>query len=489
MEKYLVNIISVPKYKSEHISDLPFCAKDSSALNTIFIEHLGIEEENIKVLGIDPENEVKRTDILRNVRYISRKAEQDDIIIFYFSGHGFSENNSGYLATFDTELDLPSDTSIPISRIQSELKKSQAKIIMIIIDSCYSGIEYGKKINTEMTEDFENSLFSDISEGWVIFASCKRNELSYFLEDNSMSVFTFYLIEGLKGNADDDNDSNISLENLNTYVTGMVSRWAIENDKTQTPNMNMELVGTLNFEITNPDTSEDFSLKKESSNIEKSAQSIVLSSSYYAPFSRQAYGPDGFPIEIMEDIPHEERNDMLNNHNKKFMGRLFTKIINYYNPQQIKYIENGKYEFPFGKLIHNSLDFKSQFNFIVTDELFTQDITDLLDSLDEQNEIKWDSVEYIFNGNFDLDIVNNIVKEKGFSVVDFQLNENYSSLCITQKNENEGIVNYSKWKITFENELQIARIQISQNYGLEKEFFQTIPISELIDIFTIALKN
>ena len=489
MEKYLVNIISVPKYKSEHISDLPFCANDSLALKGIFIEHLGIEEENIKVLGINPENEVKRTDILRNVRYISRKAEQDDIIIFYFSGHGYSENNLGYLATFDTELDLPSDTSIPISRIQDELKRSQAKIIMIIIDSCYSGIEYGKKFNPKMTEDFENSLFSDISEGWVIFASCKRNELSYPLEDNSMSVFTFYLIEGLKGNADDDNDSNISLENLNTYVTGMVTRWAIENEKTQTPNMNMELVGTLNFEIANPEISENFSLIRESSNIEKSAQSIVLTSFYYAPSSRQIYEPDGFPTDEWEDIPIEERKNILNNYNKNFMGGLFTEILNYYDPNQIKYIENGKYEFPFGKLIHNSLNFRSIFDFIVTDELFTSDITDLLNSLDEQNKIKWDSLEYIFNGNFDLDIVNNIVKEKGFSIVDFQLQENYSSLSITQKNENDGIANYSKWKITFENESQIARIKISQNYGLEKEFFQTIPISELIDIFTIALIN
>lgn len=241
LEKYLVGIFSVPKYQSEDITNLPFCSQDGIELKKVFNNHLGIEDEYIRLVGDDLDQEVSKADILKNVIQLRRIAEPDDIIIFYFSGHGFSENNVGYLATSDTDLDIASDTSIPINRIREELNKSVAKIKILIIDSCYSGIGTGKKFDNKMSEDFEKSLFSDISEGWVIFASCTSNEMSYSLENESLSVFTSYLIEGLKGNADTDKDSIISFEDLRIYVTKMVSKWSIDNNKIQTPNINMQM--------------------------------------------------------------------------------------------------------------------------------------------------------------------------------------------------------------------------------------------------------
>ena len=489
MGKNIAGIFSVPKYGSEDISNLHFCANDCVALKEIFNKHLGIEDENIFILGDNANGEVYRTDILKKVKYISRRADPDDTIFFYFSGHGYSENNIGYLATFDTDLDLASDTSIPISRIRDELNKSQAKRKMLIIDSCYSGIGTGKKIDPRMSEDFENSLFSDISEGWVVFASCKRNELSFPLEDNSMSVFTFYFTEGLKGNADTDADQKISLDDLNTYVTGKVSKWAIENGKLQTPNINMELAGTFTFTINNPETSDNFLLKPEFSDTERSAQSIVLSSSYEPSAWRQVYDQWNTPTQEFEEVSEEEREKEVIQNSEIFTRHLLAIMINYYKPSQIKINENDEYELPFGKLIDTSESpFKNEFKLILTRDLFSPTTINLLNSLDEQEVIKWNGMEYIFNGNFDFDILTEIVKEKEYSVVEYQLKQNYSCMKISiEKKEDK--INSKKIEISFRNESQTANITIYQNYGLEKEFFQTVPITELIDIFKSSLKN
>ena len=93
MGRYIAGIFSVPKYQSENIDDLPFCANDCIALKEVLNKHLGISDESISYLGNEVTKEVKKTEILRMVRRISGIAEPDDIIIFYFSGHGFSENN------------------------------------------------------------------------------------------------------------------------------------------------------------------------------------------------------------------------------------------------------------------------------------------------------------------------------------------------------------------------------------------------------------
>jgi len=481
-----VGIFSVPKYQSEDIIDLPFCAKDCMELKEVFNDHLGIEDENIKLVGDNLDQEVSKADIIKNVIQLRRIAEPDDIIIFYFSGHGFSENNVGYLATSDTDLDIASDTAIPITRIRDELNKSEAKIKILIIDSCYSGIGTGKKFDNQMSEDFENSLFSDISEGWVIFASCKRNEMSYFLEDGSMSVFTYFLIEGLKGNADTDKDSIISFEDLRIYVTKMVSKWSIENNKFQTPNMNMQLVGRLAFTIKNPETSEDFSMESEFGDFEKTAQNIVLNSLYISDPYRPIMEEFGIPSGEWEDIPFEERKKNAYRYEKNSIGKLFGTIIQYFKTSQIKCTDDGEFELPFGRFIRKSISpIIIKDKLIISKDLFTPTISDLLNSLDEQKFITWDSIEYTFNGNFNFDIIQEIAKEKDYTILEY-FPDNYS-LVIAQEDGN--ILKNVKWKISFENDNQLAILKIFQDNGLDKEFFQTIPITELIDIFSASLGN
>ena len=90
MGKYIAGIFSVPKYESEDISNLSFCSDDCVVLKEVFNKHLGIEEENISVLGNDANEEVYKTNILKKVKYMSRKADPDDSILSYFADHGSS---------------------------------------------------------------------------------------------------------------------------------------------------------------------------------------------------------------------------------------------------------------------------------------------------------------------------------------------------------------------------------------------------------------
>ncbi|MCK5610210.1 caspase family protein [Candidatus Pacearchaeota archaeon] len=484
MGKYIVGMVSVPNYNSENILDLPFSITDCIALKETFINNLGINEEDIKILGNEDKQIISRTKILKLVKNVSRRAEIDDTIIFYFSGHGISENNKGYLATYDTDLDLASDTSIGISRIKEELEKSEARKKMLIIDSCYSGIGHGKQVSNPMSEDFENSLFLDITEGWVIFASCKHDELSYPLTDNSMSVFTYYLIEGFKGYADRNRDSKISLDDLNTYVTGNVTKWAIENGKKQTPNLKTELAGALMFKLNNIEVADDSLEKSESVEIEKNALTLTLSSTYVTPSSEPEYDDHGMPIDLWKDIPAEERKTSLNNKKKDFTRFFFAKTIEQINPSQIICKKKDEYEIPYGKLINTSKSpFKYEFKLIISKKLQSPEVNALLGLLDEQDKIYWGSVEYLYLGHFNFDIICNIAREREYLILEFQPEDKSLSIQISPEKNFENIM------VSFGNTGNYATIKISQGYKLEKEFFETMPILELINIFSEALNG
>lgn len=164
MQKLLRILIGIPKYRQPDISDLPFCAKDVVALRNVLVENLGIAQDEIQCLGTDQSAEIIRTNVLRTIKYASDVAQEENILLFYFSGHGFSSEKEAYLATFDTERDLPKDTAIPIHTIREQFATNKARIKLFILDSCFSGIHAGKNADL-MTKEFEHSLETLISEG------------------------------------------------------------------------------------------------------------------------------------------------------------------------------------------------------------------------------------------------------------------------------------------------------------------------------------
>lgn len=493
MSEHIIGIFAVPQYKSDEIHDLPFCSKDGSELNNVFVNNLEIDQGNIKATGINQGDEVTRTDILRKIQTLSKKCKPDDVIVLYFSGHGYSENNEGYLIPYDTDLDLIPDTSISIQRIKDELDKCEAKTKILIIDSCYSGIGHGKKVDSKMSEVFENSLFSDISEGSVIFASCKQNEISFSLEDNSMSVFTHYLIEGLKGNAGLNGNSEISFDDLYTYVTKKVARWAFDNDVKQTPNMKLEYAGKLMIRVNNPDISEITSDEADISDKIKNLIRIELTSIYNSPDSEMIYEEVGLARQPMPTgdwraLSREEMIEKINSNKEKVLGNLFKNVIEFYKPSDIKLKEDNVYELPFGKIANLSMnDYRNEFKLIISDELETENLNNFLQSIDNQNIFSWQSIEYVFDGDFNLDKIHEIVKQKKYSVDLLQIERDFSKITFSEKQEEKKFNKNSTTKISISNDSNMAKLKIFQQNKLIHEFFQTIPISDIIDTFSAAL--
>jgi len=373
------------------------------------------------------------------------------------------------------------------------LGKCDAKTKILIIDSCYSGIGHGKKVDLKMSEAFENSLFSNISEGSVIFASCKQNEQSFPLEDNSMSVFTHYLIEGLKGNAGLNDNSEISFEDLYTFVTKKVRKWAFDNDIFQTPNVKLEYAGKLMIKVKNPEISEITSDDAEISEEIKNFIRIELTSTYISPDFEMTYeeiDPSIPPMPTGEwrSISREERIEKINSYKEEILGNLFKNIIDYYKPSDIKLKEDNIYELPFGKFIILSTNvYSNKFKLIISDELETENVNNILQSIDNQYIFNWKSIEYVFNGNFNFDKIHEIANQKNYSVDLLQIEKDFSKITFSEKQTEKSRIKKSTTGISISNDSNMAKLKIFQQNKLIHEFFQTIPIDDIIDTFSVAL--
>lgn len=140
--------------------------------------------------------------VKRTMAAIFGKANANDAVLFFFSGHGMP----GGLVCFDGFLHY--------SEVATEMKRSKARTKIVMADACYAGKmrNNGKSGSTTNTDD-QNIMY---------FLSSRTNEKS--LETKyANSLFTIFLERGLRGGADANRDRVITAKELFDFVhTGVV---------------------------------------------------------------------------------------------------------------------------------------------------------------------------------------------------------------------------------------------------------------------------
>lgn len=177
-----------------------------------------IPDENIAVL-ID-EAAVK-SNILNTMDNIFSKASADDMLIFFFTGHGAEG------AFCPTDLNNDYSSLLLHDEIKAVFKKYPARYKICMADACFSGSIY---TGTPSQPSYPSSSPSETSV--IIMMSSKPDETSQENPKMRQGAFAYYLIKGLKGSADRNKDNIITLEELFPYVKANVMNFT---NNQQTP--------------------------------------------------------------------------------------------------------------------------------------------------------------------------------------------------------------------------------------------------------------
>ncbi|MCE5321341.1 MAG: caspase family protein [Bacteroidales bacterium] len=490
-------LVSVDNYKSEDISDLSFCNNDLKLIKNCMFKNLKLPKENILILGEEPNSSVTRSEILRAINFSQKISKDINTLIFYFSGHGTSYNKEGYLVTHDTEIDLPADTSIPISRIINEFKNTNIKNKLLIVDSCYSGIEFSKGIKN-IFDDLDDNIELMLSEGWSLMASCKGNELSYLYPEKNASVFTYFLSEAFNILPTQSNKGNITIDEINEYVFKKVAKWSFENKKMQTPNLKSERVGSLTFNLIQDMENIPEIDNNEFSVFEIKVQSkkLILSTSKYFPSSEtvrnysSAVLGNYYPNIIGAPPPNEyhtisytneKRLERIEQFENDFLKHFFADALCVIKPSQIVTIDQRTYSLPFCQIDLSPVeDYTANIVLTFDQTKIDEKINEFLRIIDSQTEYSWKSLKYSFNGNFDFDDLTESLNLRGYLITEFKYIE--KTLTVKYGKENENL------NICFQNKENEAFIEIERYSKLPKDFFDILPIEKIITDFFETIK-
>jgi hypothetical protein len=247
-------LVGANTYKDAFYGPLHACVQDVAATREQLIAG-GFDPDRIRLLTDNTDEQPSRGDVLTALTAVAAATDPDDLLLFYYSGHGFAEDGESYLIGYDGRHLALKDTAIAVSRVKEIMQKAPARAKVLLLDACQSGAAIDHKGPRPMSAQFIDRVFAQAA-GMAILSSCQQDELSYEWQERERSAFTHFLLEALKGAADRDAKGRVTIQDVNRHVTNGVRHWASLRNRVQTPTFQAEMSGDIELTQYTDKTSE-----------------------------------------------------------------------------------------------------------------------------------------------------------------------------------------------------------------------------------------
>lgn len=232
-KRYAV-IIGISKYEDKDITALRYADEDAKAFYDFLRSPLaglgGFEPENIQILLNEAATyrnmKVALFDFLKN-------ATAQDVVYIYFAGHGSPDperRDNLYLLPYDTKATQIGGTAFRMEDMNKALREVTAAHKILITDACHSGGVTSEGTRGALNiNDINNVFLNQLTSSTGVhatFTASGANQTSMEGEQfgGGHGAFTYFLLEGLKGAADENQDHIVDLGEMMKFATINVER-------------------------------------------------------------------------------------------------------------------------------------------------------------------------------------------------------------------------------------------------------------------------
>ncbi|MBI3551222.1 MAG: caspase family protein [Elusimicrobia bacterium] len=229
-------IVGIEDYRG--IPKAAFGSRDAQTFKRYAQSVLGVPEENIIFLEGD---KAARTDLVKYVEeWLPRNVSKDSRVYFYYSGHGAPDPSKGtaYLVPWDGDPQFLDSTAYPVSRLYEKLGELKSKETLVLLDTCFSGMG-GRSVIAKNLRPLVSVIEAPRPKlkRLSVLTAASGDEVAGGLEAQQHGLFTYYLLKGLKGEADANHDGHVELGELYDFVNAKVRRAAHRENREQNPKL------------------------------------------------------------------------------------------------------------------------------------------------------------------------------------------------------------------------------------------------------------
>ena len=230
-------IIGVEEYEYTH--DAPYANNDAIIFKDFAVKTLGIPADNIKALV---NTEGSRLNTKRTLKKWLPQIMGEGVTDFYlfFSGHGLAtaDGEDLYLLPYDGDPTLLEDSALTREEIFSTINAFEPNNVIVFLDTCYSGttrsdenlLVAAKPVSIDVVD-------KGVPNNFTVFTASANNEIASSLEGAKHGLFSYFMMKGLEGSADLNEDQKITTGELHAYVQKKVTRESMQLGRVQTPQL------------------------------------------------------------------------------------------------------------------------------------------------------------------------------------------------------------------------------------------------------------
>jgi len=223
-------IFGVGDYDHPRFANLPATIRDTQAIAAVLTDpaRCGYPPANVQILT---DEQATAANIRVAFKTLTECTNPGSTAFVYFSGHGGRALENGvwraYLCPREANPDDLAHTAVSGDEFSTLLATIPAQKLLVMLDACHAAGSAELKAadgtivwKAGLPDDYYEALSQ--GSGRVVIASSKENQFSYVRPQGDLSLFTWHLLEGLKGAAAVYEDGFVRVLDLYYYVSQQV---------------------------------------------------------------------------------------------------------------------------------------------------------------------------------------------------------------------------------------------------------------------------
>ena len=231
----LAVVIGVERY--QYLPDATYAYNDAEVFREYLAETMGMKRQRIKLATNSKATQAELSKLLGPNGWLARNiAKGKSDVVVYFSGHGIASPDAKSSGLLPHDVDPNYSVGLQTTQLYRDLAAMGAKSVTVFLDACFTG----QTRNSEML--IANArpiviqpLAAAVPENITVISAASGAQISGALEEKEHGLFTYYLLKGLGGDADTNNDKSININELNSFISAKVKEQAALNGREQTP--------------------------------------------------------------------------------------------------------------------------------------------------------------------------------------------------------------------------------------------------------------
>ena len=216
-ENAVALIVGIAQYSN--VAEAAFADRDAQVFYEYAHQALGIPQKRIQMLV---NSDADFVGLLSGIDKWLKRAVQpglSDVYVF-FAGHGLASDDgeTAYLVPHDGAPDFLTRTAISRDEVFQGIASVNPRSVTVFLDTCYSGdtrgeqrLIAGRPLAIKLKEQ-------RLPAGFTVLTAAGADQIAKPLEEAQHGMFSYYLMKGMEGDADLNNDSAITAKELHAFI-------------------------------------------------------------------------------------------------------------------------------------------------------------------------------------------------------------------------------------------------------------------------------